>query len=369
MNAQLENYQKFFLDQASEQQRDYRKIRYASMKQLFREEKLCYAIVDHINNERGHVVLKFKKGYSPRLKVLRSFVIIYKSAREKWGDFPPLWNCLFNDFIKSKENCSPSSDITPLYFLNKNDDNYDYVGCSSISLDMFGKIKMAVEARKVVHILIFEPEPPTAYYFNLKNYIDLYPFDKELSIKPVINYEDWHPEELAYNSNDKLSIQRTISEAIQKEHCVILQGPPGTGKSFTIAHIIAQYLKDNKTVCVTTMANKGLVELITQPPLKDFLEAGKLFKTLLTADEAAHARGLKNASRDMIVNGGEALFSTNYKLSTLFAPEKRDALPSYDLVVIEEASQAYLTTIVSFKKLGIDCLIVGDPMQLPPIVL
>jgi hypothetical protein len=39
------------------------------------------------------------------------------------------------------------------------------------------------------------------------------------------------------------------------------------------------------------------------------------------------------------------------------------------LVVIEEASQAYLTTIAAFKKLGRNCLIVGDPMQLPPIVM
>ena len=155
MTQQIENYQKFFLDQANEQQRDYRKIRYASMKQLFREEKVCYAVVDHINNERGHIVLKFKKGYAPRLKVLRSFVLIYKTAREKWGDFPPLWGCIFNDFIKSKDYCSPYSDITPLYFLNKNDGGFDYVGCSSVSLDMFSKIKAAIEANKTVHFLLF----------------------------------------------------------------------------------------------------------------------------------------------------------------------------------------------------------------------
>lgn len=45
-----------------------------------------------------------------------------------------------------------------------------------------------------------------------------------------------------------------------------------------------------------------------------------------------------------------------------------NGLPQYDLVVIEEASQAFLTAIVAFKQLGVDCLIVGDPMQLPPIV-
>ena len=36
--------------------------------------------------------------------------------------------------------------------------------------------------------------------------------------------------------------------------------------------------------------------------------------------------------------------------------------------MIEEASQAFLTTIAAFKQLGKKCLIVGDPMQLPPIV-
>ena len=45
-----------------------------------------------------------------------------------------------------------------------------------------------------------------------------------------------------------------------------------------------------------------------------------------------------------------------------------NGLPSYDLIVIEEASQAFLTTIAAFKQLGKKCLIVGDPMQLPPIV-
>lgn len=32
------------------------------------------------------------------------------------------------------------------------------------------------------------------------------------------------------------------------------------------------------------------------------------------------------------------------------------------------SSQAFLTAIVAFKQLSIDCMIVGDPMQLPPIV-
>ena len=57
-------------------------------------------------------------------------------------------------------------------------------------------------------------------------------------------------------------------------------------------------------------------------------------------------------------------------LSSAFNPEKIviNGIPQYDLIVIEEASQVFLTAIVAFKSLGRLCLIVGDPMQLPPIV-
>lgn len=368
MIKQIENYRNFFLDQAYEQQREYKKVRFASMRQLFREEKACYANVEYINQETGHVILKFKKGYAPRLKTLRSFVLVKRAAREKWGSFPPSWDCSFNEFISSSQYCTPYSDITPLYFIKKNDAEYDYVGCTSVSIEMFTKIKSALADNLKPHVIIYDPEPPTAYFENLSNYLETYCDDSDLLIKPKIKYEDWHPEELSYDPEDNLAICKTVASAVQQEHCVVLQGPPGTGKSFTIAHIIAQYLNEGKSVCVTTMANKGLEELITQPPLEEHLKAGHLSKTLLTADEAVHAKGLKKATKNMIVPKGEALFSTNYKLSMLFAPDHNDAIPSYDLVVIEEASQAYLTTIVAFKKLGKDCLIVGDPMQLPPIV-
>lgn len=368
MIEQINNYQKFFLDQAYEQQREYKKVRYASMQQLFREEKASYATVDHINSDTGHVVLRFKKGYAPRLKMLRSFVLIKKAARVRWGDFPPTWDCCFDDFIKSKEYCTPYSDITPLYFLKKNDPEYDYVGCTSVSIEMFSKIRSALSDGILVRVIMYDSEPPTAYFFNLSHYLESYADDKELLIKPLIKYEDWHPEELSYDPNDGLKIARTITDSVKSNHEVVLQGPPGTGKSFTIAHVIANYLDEGKSVCVTTMANKGLEELITQPPLDKHLKEGHLSKTLLTADEAVHAKGLKKAAKDLIVPKGEALFSTNYKLSMLFAPDHEGGIPSYDLVVIEEASQAYLTTIVAFKKLGVDCLIVGDPMQLPPIV-
>jgi superfamily I DNA and/or RNA helicase len=42
--------------------------------------------------------------------------------------------------------------------------------------------------------------------------------------------------------------------------------------------------------------------------------------------------------------------------------------PIYDYVILEEASQCFLGTIATAKLLGKKIILVGDPLQLPPIV-
>lgn len=189
-------------------------------------------------------------------------------------------------------------------------------------------------------------------------------------IEPKIDYEDWQPEELQYDPNNETAIPERIFQTLEEDNCCILQGPPGTGKSYTIAHIIAKYLTSNKTVCVTTMANKGLIELVQQPPLLPFLRNEKIFKSNLSADERRMVPGLKPIKKGFVVPNGELFCSTNYVLSQAYNSDchSKEELPSYDLVIIEEASQAFLASILAFKNLGRKCLIVGDPMQLPPII-
>ena len=192
----------------------------------------------------------------------------------------------------------------------------------------------------------------------------------EQMIEPKMDYDDWHPEELQYNPNNETAIPERILQTLEEDNCCVLQGPPGTGKSYTIAHIIAKYLTDNKTVCVTTMANKGLIELVQQPPLLPFLRDGKIFKSNLSADERRMIPSLKPIKKGFVVPNGELFCSTNYVLSQAYNSDSisEDGLPTYYLMIIEEASQAFLASILAFKKLGRKCLIVGDPMQLPPII-
>lgn len=364
------NYKSFFGDQIKEAIDDQQKINRSEMRQLFKTDELSLAYVDRIQYETGMVILKFPRRMAPRLKVQKAITVIKKGARQELGEHVTEWKSLWEDFCKNPDYHSSGSDITPMYYVPGKNDGYDYVACSGISTKLYDLFVKTTSEGKSLSVLIYNPFPPVDYYKNLSRYMDVFSDNEELKLEPKIAYEDWQPEELAFDENHPNGISEKILQTLLVEDCCILQGPPGTGKSYTIATIIAAYLNKGKNVCVTTMANKGLVELIKQKPLKEFVSAGKISKTNLSIDERKQICGVKNATPDLIVPNGELLCATNYVLSSVFSEKKMAlyGLPKYDLVVIEEASQAFLTAIAAFKQIGDKCLIVGDPMQLPPIV-
>jgi len=370
MSTKTNNYISFFNDQILEIQKDYNKKKAVPIKQLLREDCLTLAYIDSVNTSNGHIIIKVKKGHSPRLKVMKNFTLVSKKALEIFGPVNT-WDMSFDEFNRSKDLHVDLSDIFPMYFLKRTDSAHDYIGCSSVTLRMFLTIKTALNQGKTLTALLFDPFPPTEYFSNLAHFTKFNSNDPLLSIEPKMDYEDWHPEELAYSPENPLGIVDRISEVLSSDSCCIMQGPPGTGKSFTIAHIVTRYMEQGKSVCITTMANKGLIELAKQPPLEKYLEQGRVYKTRIGADEAKQVPGLQAADKSLIAPAGSLVLATNYILSGLYNPKRVSSLirPAFDLIVIEEASQAFLSTIVAFKQLGKDCLIVGDPMQLPPIVV
>ena len=370
-NEILDNYVRFFKDQKRETERAYSYILDSSVGMLLKDGVLNVGTVIAASLKTGNIIIKIRKGYAPRLKMLKSFGIVTKKARLAFGDNIVLWDCKFRTFHDGEGFRMGESDIMPLYFRKNSDNLYDYIVCGSVDVEMFGFINKCVnEKGKSVTVLLYDTYPPTEYLDNLAYYIHNNRDCNELLLEPKVCYDDWMPEELAYDPENPNLISDTIKETLEKQECCILQGPPGTGKSYTIAIIVASYLEQGKSVCVTTMANSGLVELVKQPPLKMMLADGKIFKTSLKADEMKIAHGLKVANKDLVIPKGCMLCTTYYKLSSIIGVNsgERASDDLYDIIVIEEASQAFLSTIVGFKTLGKKCLIVGDPMQLPPIV-
>lgn len=366
MDTKLEGYIRFFEDQIKENELEYTRYLGAPLYELFQSDNAFCGQITGYNAERGHLTIKLRKNHAPRLKISKTFCVLRGPIWDDCGSNPYKWSISCKSFLETAAYHTSFSEIKPLYFQRINDPEYDYIGCSAISLDLYQAITRALDEKRVVWFIMVENFPPTQYLQNLVNYIQRYPDDPNLLLEPKISYDNWYPEELTYEDN----IAQRLVDTLASDSICILQGPPGTGKSYTIAQVIAKYLSEKKTVCVTTMSNKGLTELIEKEHLNKFREDGCIYKTLLTADEQKSIPGTKFANKDVPISGGELLCMTNYILSSQFkTAELRQAEPLYDLIVIEEASQAYLTAIAAFSRLGKHCLIVGDPMQLPPIVL
>ena len=367
--AELKNIISFFRTQAEDAKLEQKKLDQKSMSELFQSGDIALGYIHDVLPEYGLVILKFYKSKTPRLKVLKELMLIAKDAGNVFGSNFFTWACSWDEFIRSKMH-SNASRLMPMHYVPMGDEKYDYVACGGISYKLYDIMVNSVQAKKSLPVLVYDPHQPTELFNNMISYVSANQTNQELFLESSIEYDDWHPQELEFNKDTPDIIWTTINNTLQEEHVCIVQGPPGSGKSYTIAQIVQNYLDNGKSVCVTSMANKGLMELISQSPLKTALEKEVVFKTNLSADEQKQLPLLQPASKDLLISKGQLLCATNYELSFSFSPERIAlyGLPHYDLIVIEEASQAFLTCITAFKSLAEDCLIVGDPMQLPPIV-
>ena len=317
-NETINNYVRFFRDQKREVERAYSYILDSSVSMLLKDGVLNVGTIVYASPKSGHITIKIRKGYAPRLKMMRSFSIVTKKAKDQYGQSALSWDITFRTFHDGDGLRMGESDIMPLYFRKSPDTQYDYIVCGSIDMDMFNFINDCVNNKgKMLTVLLYDSYPPTEYFDNLAYYTHTHHDSKELLLKPQISYDEWQPEELAYSDTQPDIVSETVAKTLKDENCCILQGPPGTGKSYTIATIVSSYLKQGLSVCVATMANTGLVELAKQAPLSKELADGKIFKTSLKADEAKSAVGLKAAKSDLVVPKGSLLCTTYYKLSSI----------------------------------------------------
>ena len=349
----LEQYEKFFRLQGRDKEREYEEYANTPLNSLFAKGRAFYGNIVG-TTEYGQMVLQFETKITPRLKVPMVMCVIIDGSYKNYGKDIATWSCNSVDYYKNYEAHSALTDILPIFYLN----NRKMIGCGQVSIEMLSAVKRALAAQRPLKYIMLEKMPPTEMLFNLAEYIKGHPQDRNLTLTAKSSYDEWHPIEL--KSTD--DVTGAVVNALETSDICVLQGPPGTGKSYTLGSIISKMTKDGKSVCVTTQSNASLISLISQDTTN---VKGAISKTVLSAEEKKKYPFLIPADKDLLVAKGSLLCSTYYSLSRIINKVEK---PIYDLIVIEEASQAFLTTIAAFKQLGTKCLIVGDPMQLPPIV-
>lgn len=361
MNIPIPKQIDFLKWQIKEMELEYTSYLNKVMKVHFKEKTAYKGKIWGIDEVRGNLIIQFPKRMSPRLNnPFSSF--LYKGIDR--DDNLDNWKFSYADF---RTNYAVLTfDVLPLYYLPNNETEYNYIGFRDVDIELINKAKQWKNEGREVPIIIAQKDPPYKYLENLISFIAQHPKDPVLNIPISKSLENWHPK-IFENQN---IIKNQILNDLESTSELIIQGPPGTGKSTLISEITDAYLAKNKNVCITSLTNKALMEVAEKECILKNIKLGKVYKTNLTGNESKQISGLKKAA-NLSIGKGELILATYYKLSDWYNEINNlsTATAAYDLIIIEEASQAFLATIAAFKKLGTKVLIVGDPYQLPPIVL
>lgn len=135
-----------------------------------------------------------------------------------------------------------------------------------------------------------------------------------------------------------------------------------------MASIINQLLNANKSVLVTALTNRALVELAGKETLDAHRSDKNVMKTNVSFDEVCSCKNLIPLdSKDIASVKGKLTLTTFYTASA-WAKASVANQPPFDYVIMDEASQALFAMIASCKRLGKKTVWIGDQNQLPPIV-
>ena len=266
----------------------------------------------------------------------------------QWGD--KTYEDLFKNRIKGSEAIC-------IWHARSNEDGFVLLGFRGIDIDFARFISQVPGA-----LVVFGPnKPPIDYLANLyhvlqdsysqaiSNIID-YNY-KPIKNSPVLIREE-QPSSFVYK-------QMNLSEI------TILQGPPGTGKTQLIAELCTKFCSEGKSVLITALTNRALIEVASKKAARELLEQGSIYKSNLTVDEQKELPKLIPLKHLLPLKG--SLVMGTYYIASGFAANLTDE-GIFDVVIMDEASQALLAMFAASNKIGKRQLWVGDTAQLGTVL-
>ncbi len=336
-------------DERIYQTNEFEKLLRKQAAKMFIENELYICRFQGFDELRGNLIVKFDhKICSPprRNENLHCFISPIQNDNVKnWGSMT------YQDL---RTNVSTQTECKTVFFTYEKD--YTIVGLSGFKIEDIHKYE------RNTLIFLAPTDPPLQYLINLENYLKEANSSSNKILELNIENSNWNPNPLIVDEHIVTRIQSDFSV----NDIIIIQGPPGTGKTYLMAQLCSAFLKSNNKILVTALTNRALIELAEKEHLKEDLELGKVYKSALTSDEIKNkkVKGLQ-AFRSISQQQPPLLLVTYYVMSQIALKAVEDK--HFDYVIIEEASQAFLSTIALASKLGKKCIIIGDINQLEPI--
>jgi hypothetical protein len=360
MNISQEKHIKFYEQQIKAEEDEWLRYADTAMNNLIQEKRVFIGRIWGIQENQGNIILRFKEGQVPRIKQPYFLGLVGADSTPN----PLSWNYSYKSFRESLQPRYYSGVNADIYTVSywKTEENWSYIIVSGFEVDLLRIIKEKYLNNKIhPMIVVAETDPPVDYLIKLKEYVAKKHEDEILNLNLEVSEQIWQPTNLD-NANN---ITSQVIKLVDKKKTTLIQGPPGTGKSYLAAELCDYYLNKGKSICITALTNKALMEIASKNGLNSPLNYGKVYKTTLTGDEQKEIPKLRKAE-SFLPHRGELLLSTYYKLAQKQAKLIEDG-ERFDLMIIEEASQAFLATIGMFSAIASKLIIIGDHKQLTPI--
>ncbi len=345
-----EQQNKFYEEEIKKILSDYKAYLDSKCIDLINKNELYVGSFEYIDEIRNQVVFSFPKYKLPKTKTTLT------ATKPKTTD---VLASNFNDYSYSHYRKNFVANFSECYGVYYQELNGKFnVGFNNFDLEFLNSI---TKGDKIVFGI---SDPPLKYYFNLiqitKNDV------KSQRVEDIIlgnyNSSDFKPVHI----DDSLELIAKYKTDLKNQDTIIIQGPPGTGKTFFISRLLEVLNKENKSVLIATLANRSLVELAKKYFEIEAANKTVVYKSNLTLEESKEVKALKPMPKDFLPAAGSILLTTFYKMTGIAV--ENISSPVYDYIILEEASQCFLGTIAAAKLLGKKVILVGDPIQLPPVV-
>lgn len=341
---------KFYEEEIKKILSDYKAYLDSKCIDLFNKNELYVGCFEYVDEVRNQVVFSFPKDKLPKTKIPLT-ATKPKSTDVVTSNFYDLAYSLYR-----KNYVATFSESYGVYY-HEQDGKFNIV-FNNFDLEFLNSL---TKGDKIVFGI---SDPPLKYYFNLiqitKN--DVKATKAEEILNGTYHLNDFKPVHI----DDSLDLIAKYKTDLKNHDTIIIQGPPGTGKTFFISRLLEVLNKENKSVLVATLANRSLIELAKKYFELDTANKLVVYKSNLTLEESKVVKSLKPMPKDFLPAAGSILLTTFYKMTGIAVENISSTV--YDYIILEEASQCFLGTIAAAKLLGKKVILVGDPIQLPPVV-
>jgi len=323
---------------------------------LFQSGQLFVGQYKGYDQNRGNIFIDLNSGSGFNLPRIDQSLCCFKFLDQNYK--PKQWvNQSYTDLLENLNSEKDTSEVKLVDFMNSDREGFVRLIINQVDIDF-------VESLVYNQILGLGPTiPPFDYIVNLIKFSNAIESNNEIWNK-VLNFEyKFDINRIPELVNENIDIAQFIIDETDKYGFFILQGPPGTGKTYQMADVISRLALKNKSVLLTALTNKSIIEVCEKQFLFELMNLGKVSKTRISTSEKTKFPKL-NSIKEIIPIKGEICLATYYQFSKCW----ESILNGFDYVIVEEASQAFLTTIAAAFKVGKKVIVVGDPYQIEPIL-